>query len=142
MVLDTKVGGIKITTMKEIKECPYCGSKELIMDGDYYFCKECENFIHHNTLEFEDLRHKISAVISSVYGSEDNPLVCKTPITIGEDESQGLSESEKPKVISMFHDNEGIVWFNIEYYEEPVEFDKLTLSDVKSIWNKINEKII
>ena len=88
-------------------------------------------------IEFEDLRHKISAVISAVYGTEENPFVCKEPIVIAEDESQGLAEIYKPKVLSMFHDQEGIIWLNIEDYNEPMEFDWLTLSDARTIWKHI-----
>ena len=98
----------------ENKTCPCCGS------------------------ELEDLRHKISAMISSVYGDEENPFVFAEPIVIGEEDVQGLSDAEKPKVVSMFHDYEGIVWFNIDGYEEPIEFDDLSLADIKAIWNGIN----
>ena len=89
--------------------------------------------------EFEDLRHKISAMISADYGSEVSPLVCKEPIIIGEDEAQGLSDAEKTKVVSMFHDQEGIVWLNLEYTEEPIEFDDITLSDARAIWNELSK---
>ena len=124
----------------EIKTCPFCGSENIVKDGDHYVCqnKDCERYIYEDTPQLEDLRHKISAMISSVYGDEENPFVCAEPIVIGEEEAQGLSEAEKPKVVSMFHDYEGIVWFNLEDYDEPIEFDDLTLADIKAIWEGIN----
>ena len=88
-------------------------------------------------IEFEDLRHKISTMISAVYGSEENPLVCEEPIIIGEDEAQGLNDAEKAKVVSMFHDQEGIIWFNLENVDKSIEINKLTLNDVKKIYNEL-----
>lgn len=124
----------------EIKTCPFCGSENIILDGDHYVCqnKDCERYIYEDTPKLEDLRHKISAMISSVCGDEENPFVFAEPIVIGEEEAQGLSDAEKPKVVSMFHDYEGIVWFNLEHYDEPIEFDDLTLADIKAIWDGIN----
>ena len=100
----------------EIKTCPFCGSENIILDGDHYVCqnKDCERYIYEDTPQLEDLRHKISAMISSVCGDEENPFVCAEPIVIG------------------------IVWFNLEDYEEPIEFDDLTLADIKAIWDGIN----
>ncbi len=81
-------------------------------------------------------------MISGVYGSEENPMVCKSPICIAEDESQGIMDFFKPKVVSMFHDDEAIVWLNIEQCGEvdTKEFDWLTLCDAQTIWRELNKR--
>ena len=135
------------TTNKEIRPCPYCGSMNHEWVGDAFdednprpnHCHECDSFFGEEDYEFEDLRHNISAMISADYGSEESPLVCKEPIIIGEYEAQGLSDAEKTKVVSMFHDQEGIVWFNLEDTKEPIEFDHIALSDARAIWNELSK---
>lgn len=77
----------------------------------------------------EDIRHQISAYLMHTSESKAMPL----DVIIGEDDAVGLSTLEMPHVTSGFQDGEGIIWFRIYGYSEPVEFDTLTLSDVKNI---------
>lgn len=77
----------------------------------------------------EDIRHQISAYL--MHTSESKAM--SMDVIIGEDDAVGLSTLEMPHVTSGFQDGEGIIWFRIYGYSEPVEFDTLTLSDVKNI---------
>ncbi len=77
----------------------------------------------------EDIRHQISAYL--MHTSESKAMFMD--VIIGEDDAVGLSTLEMPHITSGFQDGEGIIWFRIYGYSEPVEFDTLTLSDVKNI---------
>ena len=83
----------------------------------------------------EEMRHKLSAILMDT--SEEKPMMCS--ITIGESEAMGLSSNELPVVKSMFQQpSEGIIWFNIEDCEEPIEFDDMPLEDIENILNSIS----
>lgn len=77
----------------------------------------------------EDIRNQISAYL--MHTSESKVMFMD--VIIGEDDAVGLSTLEMPHITSGFQDGEGIIWFRIYGYSEPVEFDTLTLSDVKNI---------
>lgn len=77
----------------------------------------------------EDIRSQISAYLMHTAESKAMSM----DVIIGEDDAVGLSTLEMPHVTSGFQDGEGIIWFRIYGYSEPVEFDTLTLSDVKNI---------
>ena len=78
--------------------------------------------------DLEDIRREISNFLIDT--SEDNPLICN--IIIGE--SYGISDLERPTIISMFQiPGEGIICFNIEGYPDPLEFDDLEREDLIEI---------
>lgn len=82
----------------------------------------------------EDLRHKLSAILMDT--SEANPMKCN--ITIGEEEAQGLSSLELPTVIDAFQQpSEGIIWFTLEGYTEPIEFDDMNTKDLEIILTEL-----
>ena len=56
--------------------------------------------------------------------TEKNPLEFKYPVVLEDEGFFGMSELEKPQIISAFEDGEGIIWFNVEYCNEPIEFDQ------------------
>lgn len=95
--------------------------------------------------EHENLRQKISSLCSA-YGAEHGegtPIDCtvgSTDLIIGEDESQGLSDAEKPHVTSVFQDQEGILWITIGDYKDPLELDNLSTSDLKTILEWIEKE--
>ena len=129
--------------MKKFKTCPFCGSEnwEWMNNNDYinnYHCHECDRWFDEEDHEYEDLRHKISAVISAFYGDEEHPINFDHPIIVGEEEAQGLSSLQLPHVIGMFHDSEGIIWFNLQYCDEPLEFDKFSLKEITDIWGEVS----
>jgi len=80
----------------------------------------------------EELRRKLSAILMDT--DEQHPMECN--VLIGESEAQGLSSLELPVVISAFQQpSEGIIWFNIEYCKDPIEFDDMNLEDIINIIN-------
>jgi hypothetical protein len=76
----------------------------------------------------EQLRKKFSALLIDT--SEDKPLECNIPFG----DSYGLSTLELPTVISMFQiSTEGIIYFQIEGVQYPMEFDEFSVDDLKEI---------
>ena len=84
----------------------------------------------------ENIRRKISAILSSEFATEDNPLECN--VTIGESEACGLSTLEMIHTKSLFQDQEGIIWINIEGSDEPIEFDQINKEEASNILRVIN----
>lgn len=130
--------------MKEIKFCPYCKEHEVVIssDGTYYHCNSCESDFDEDEFEHELLRQQISCVCSGEEATEEKPIDCTKDgalLTIGSEEAQGLSELEKPRVIGVFQDFEGIVWVNIEGIDEPQEADMLSTSDLQTILDWLEE---
>lgn len=122
--------------MKVIMTCPFCGDEHCIVETENgYHCTSCEYDFTEDDYQHEQLRQKISCLCSANNATEDNPIKCD--VIVGEDESQGLSDSEKPHVIGIFHDSEGVVWANIKWYAEPYEVDNLTTSDLKTLVEEI-----
>ena len=116
--------------------CPYCGSSNINKIKDYnYKCNCCEMEYNHNDKEFEELRHKISAILMSKEATESNPLKCY--ITL-EDGAIGLSDLEKHHITSIFKDYELIIWINLEYIENPQELtESISLEDLKMIYKEL-----
>ena len=76
----------------------------------------------------EQLRKKFSALLMDT--SEDKPLKCCIPFG----DSYGLSTLELPTVVSMFQiPNEGIIYFQIEGVQYPMEFDEFSNAELKEI---------
>ena len=121
--------------MKETSVCPVCGSKNWEYMGDeyepqVYHCHECDNWFGDADKEREELRQKISAICSAMHATEENPIVCNELSIEGVTEAaQGLSESEKPQVMKVYHDHEAIVWVEIEYCDEPIELSNITVKE-------------
>ena len=80
-------------------------------------------------MEFEDCRHKVSALVSSVHINEEHPLECD--IVIGE--THGLNKASNKHIVGVFHDYEAIVWFKNRGNEELYNFDDLTLSEAQKV---------
>lgn len=82
----------------------------------------------------EQIRHKISAILMDT--CEEKPMACN--ITIGEEQAMGISSLQMPTVTSAFQlPSEGIIYFNIEGYKEPVEFDDLSTYDLNKILKEL-----
>lgn len=70
---------------------------------------------------------------------EQNPLPCEVLL---EEAVFGLSTLQIPKCIGVFQEpKEGIIWFIIEYFENPVEFDDMAILDLLNIYNEINKDV-
>ena len=115
--------------------CPYCGSEHIEYNEPHqdYYCYGCGNYFNEQEAQFEDVRHELSALVMDT--TEDEPFQCE--ITIGEDEAQGLSTLELPVITGVFQDCYAQIWFNVYGMEEPMEFDDLSLDDVKEILNEV-----
>lgn len=82
----------------------------------------------------ETLRHRISGILMDT--DEQHPIACN--ITIGEEQAMGLSSLQMPTIISAFQlPSEGIIYFNIEGFHEPVEFDDLHIKDLMKIFEEL-----
>jgi hypothetical protein len=67
---------------------------------------------------------------------EEKPMACN--IIIGEEQAMGISSLQMPTVTSAFQlPSEGIIYFNIEGYKEPVEFDDLSTYDLNKILKEL-----
>lgn len=129
--------------MEKIDICPFCASEQVIENNGTYYCAECEREFTKDDVEFEFIRHQVSAILSDEDATEGNPIGCDNYndyLVIGDDESQGLSESEKAHITQIFQDCEGIIWVEIEGTSDFTEFDDLSLSDARNIllWLKEN----
>lgn len=82
----------------------------------------------------EQIRHKLSAIL--MHTDEQHPMECNITLY---SEAMGLCTSQMPNVISAFQlPTEGIIYFNIEGYEAPVEFDDLLKEDVEQILKELS----
>lgn len=62
-------------------------------------------------------------------------------VVIGEEEAQGLSSLELPRVTSLFQiPGEGTIWVNIDGCDEAMNIDDLDLCDLENILNAIAEE--
>ena len=81
----------------------------------------------------ESLRRKFSALLMNT--DEQHPMSCEVLL---EEEIFGLSTLQIPKCIGVFQEpKEGIICFIIEYFENPVEFDDMFLTDLINIYNEL-----
>ena len=81
----------------------------------------------------ESLRRKFSALLMNT--DEQHPMSCEVLL---EEEIFGLSTLQIPKCIGVFQEpKEGIIWFIIEYFENPVEFDNMFITDLINIYNEL-----
>lgn len=119
-------------------DCPFCQSSHTT---EYctgtYLCKDCDHVFDINDVILEPIRHKLSAVLSGRYATEENPMPCD--ITIGEWDAQGLSTLELPHLVSIFETQDGVIYFNIDGLSEPIEFDSMPLEDLVIIADEINQ---
>ena len=92
----------------------------------------------HEDKETEKIRGKISALLIDT--DEDNPIdLSGDYLTIGEDDAQGISSLELPRIMSIFQvPGEGTIWVNIEGMDEPFDTDHLTLDELKRILEAIS----
>lgn len=83
----------------------------------------------------EQLRHKLSAILMDT--CEEKPMHCN--IVIGEEQAMGLSSLQMPIVTGAFQiPSEGIIYFNIQGFNEPVEFDDMHKKDLIKIYNVLS----
>lgn len=81
----------------------------------------------------ESLRRKFSALLMNT--DEQHPVSCNVLL---EEEVFGLSTLQIPKCIGVFQEpKEGIIWFILEYCEDPIEFDDMFIGDLINIYNNI-----
>lgn len=127
--------------MKEIKTCPFCGAENTIIpneegDGRMY-CKECETIFDEKDVEFEEYRHKISAICSSFMTTEEQSLKCE--IILDTPEHKDLTPENKT-ITEIFQGCAGIIWIKKFWEEEPKEIDTFSLDDVKFIYENLVEQ--
>jgi len=86
----------------------------------------------------EQYRQQLSAILMDT--DEQHPLKCD--VLIGEAEAMGLSSLELPHVVSAYQlPSEGIMYFNIEGADEPLEFDDLWQEDMSVILGYYNDTV-
>ena len=94
--------------------------------------------------EHEILRRKVSAICSAVYATEEHPIDCtgfdmELHVDLYE-VSQGLRESEKPQVLSVFHDPECIVWIETDS-DGIIELDDILTDSIREILMYLEENL-
>ena len=132
------------------RQCPFCGAEKAVETHEdeyqrYYHCPECDRHFSDEDAEHEILRRKVSAICSAVYATEKHPIDCsrfdmELHIDIHE-VSQGLSEVEKPQVLTIFQDTEGIVWITIDFMDEPIELDSILTDSIREILQYLEENL-
>ena len=139
--------GSPIRTLSFEPVCPYCGCEEVEpREGEagqrLHHCPYCDRIFNDEDIEYESLRHRISALLNGT--SEEEPLECD--ITIGEDEACGLSSLEMPNVIKAFEvEGDGTILVHIEGDRDIqtgelhwTDINDLTLSDLKAIYKELS----
>ena len=130
--------------MEKIDICPFCASEQVNESNGTYYCAECEREFTNDDVEFESIRHEVSAILFNEDATEGNPIGCDNYndyLVIGDDEAQGISELEKPHITQIFQDCDGIIWFEIEGTSDYTEFDDLSLSDAMIILTWLKENL-
>ena len=102
--------------------CPYCKSKnfEHMGENDYWngmpwHCHECDNWFSEDDYLHQLYWENISCLLNET--SEEEPLVLDSYIILPsvEEESCGLSDSEKLNIDKMFQvEGEGTMWYHFE----------------------------
>lgn len=96
--------------------------------------------------DIEDIRREqIRQILSSRLADTDEEAPRRFSdekmIVIGEEEAQGLSSLELPRVTSLFQvPGDGTIWVNIEGYDESMNIDDLDLCDLENILDAIAEE--
>ena len=134
--------------MEKIDFCPFCGAENVsvVVDNDEttsYHCSSCERDFTDDDHRHEVLRKQVSSICSAFEATEEHPLSCVLPDAVElhvdlYEISQGLSEFEKPHVLSVFQDFEGIVWIAVEY-DGFVELDDIQTDSIREILEFLKE---
>lgn len=56
-----------------------------------------------------------------------------------EEEAQGLSEFEKPQVLSIYIDSDDVVWFTSDFSDSPVRLDEIIPNSIWDIFHRLIE---
>lgn len=133
------------------RQCPFCGAEKATKTHEdknwkYYHCPECDRHFSDEDAEHEMLRQKVSSICFAFEATEEHPIDCtrseysELHIEGFDEQAQGLSEAEKPQVLTIFQDTEGIVWFTSDFTEEPVELDSILTNSIQDIlfWLEYN----
>lgn len=83
------------------------------------------------------IRNYVSRVLEDNKVTESNPFEVDTSLDYG---ACGLSDLELQHVESIFReedDEEGMIWCNVEWTDEPVDFDEFTTDDQMAILRSI-----
>lgn len=128
-----------------METCPYCGSKnfEHMGDNDYWngrpwHCHECDSWFNEDDCLHQLYWENISCLLNGT--SIEQPLVLKETYILPsvEDESQGLSESEKLQ-IDMVHqiEGDGKMFYHFEHTPNTDEYwydmYELSTEDLKGL---------
>lgn len=133
-----------------LRQCPFCGAAVKTYEDEnqmYYHCSECDMHFSDEDAEHEILRQKVSSICSTFEATEEHPIDCTKPeyselhIEGFNEPAQGLSEAEKPQVLTIFQDPEGIVWFTSNFTEEPVELDSILTDSIREILMYLEENL-
>ncbi len=78
----------------------------------------------------ERCRHAISRILFANQATEENPMPCD--MYLGEMYPDG-EILDAPHLTSVFESADGIIFFNIEEYAEPLEFDAMCPEDIEQL---------
>ena len=121
-----------------IEVCPYCKSEnfEHMGENDYwngreYHCHECDCWFNEDDYLHQLYWEQISCLLNET--SEEHPLELKCTIILPsvDEESCGLSDSEKLNIDKMFQvEGEGTMWYHFEHNDN---------GECVPIWNDMHE---
>lgn len=104
--------------------CPSCLKVDYeVLATTLYRCNKCGEEFSYDDYEHEELRQKISSICSAMQATEEKPIRCDSEndmelhINGIYEEVQEISEAEKPQVVSVFHDQQCVVWVR---FKDPV----------------------
>lgn len=134
------------TAMETTPLCPYCGGRTESytsdpFEPDRYHCVDCDRLFDDDDIRREGLRHRLSALLSAHYATEENPLPFEHPIGEWDDESVGLSSLDLPWCNGVFECQDGTIWFNIDGTTEPMDFDDICTHDLQDILHDLEEDV-
>lgn len=80
----------------------------------------------------ESIRNYISRFLEDNHATDANPYDCGISLDFG---ACGLSDLEKPLIESIFKDDDGsgMIWCNVDWNPEPIDFDSLYTDDQMDI---------
>lgn len=114
--------------------CPFCESENVVQFCERFHCKDCDRLFDDDDIVRENLRHRLSAILSANYATGDSPLEFSHPIGEWDEDTVGLSSLNLPWSKSVFEFQDGTIWFNLDYTDsEPINFDDVCTRDLQDI---------
>ena len=146
---NTETNKQKAMKATEIKKCPLCGSEHIEwMGGEYepneWHCHECDSWFSKDDAEHQLYWENISCLLNGT--SIEEQFVLNTPYILPsvDEESQGLSESEKLSIDRVHQiEGDGKMYYHFEHTPDTDDYwydmYELSTKDLKGLLEHIRE---